>query len=355
MIGKLKRIASKVVGKAVGPMRPRLLRWAYKWPAVGHLYYWLTGSFRRELQAVLYGKRLHLQHLDQQSDEGAKYTLRRNVHRLEKGLIMRPRRSVFARDYIGETVELYVAVTGNGCADDGDRLLRNWAGDVLHQYFEAVGSDPAVDGARGVFQEAIDRLKQPAGTCAPYKRDLTPLRVTWEDMMALAKRRRSCRWYLQKPVERELIDKAIQVALYSPSACNRQPFEFRIFDDPQMIQQVAHLPMGTMGFADYFPCIVALVGRMRAFPYERDRHVIYIDASLSAMAFQFALEVQGLSSCCINWPDIPEREAKAAKLLKLEPDERIVMMISLGYPDPQGMVPYSQKKSLDEIRSYNRL
>jgi nitroreductase len=96
-----------------------------------------------------------------------------------------------------------------------------------------------------------------------------------------------------------------------------------------------------------------LVGRLRAYFDPRDRHVIYIDASLAAMAFQFALEVQGVGSCCINWPDVRDREQKIGQLLGLAPDERVIMLISFGYPDPTGLVPYSQKKSLDELRRYN--
>ena len=56
---------------------------------------------------------------------------------------------------------------------------------------------------------------------------------------------------------------------------------------------------------------------------------------------------------CIR--DSPEREEAAAKLLKLDPDERIVMFISLGYAADTGLVPYSQKLSLEEARSYMRL
>jgi len=155
-------------------------------------------------------------------------------------------------------------------------------------------------------------------------------------------------------VPRELIDNAVRVALCSPSACNRQPFEFRVFDDPQLVKQIAALPMGTEGFSANFPCVVVVVGSMRAFPLEQDRHVPYIDASLAAMAFQFALEAQGLGSCCINWPEIPEREAAMARALDLKPDERVLLLLAFGIPDPDGMVPHSQKKAIDEVRTYNR-
>ena len=55
----------------------------------------------------------------------------------------------------------------------------------------------------------------------------------------------------------------------------------------------------------------------------------------------------------INWPDIEERERAAVALLRLEPDERILMFIAVGYPDPEGLVASSCKKPLDQIRRYN--
>ncbi len=40
-----------------------------------------------------------------------------------------------------------------------------------------------------------------------------------------------------RPVERSKIDRAIAVASQAPSACNRQPFVFRVFDDPELVEK----------------------------------------------------------------------------------------------------------------------
>ena len=113
--------------------------------------------------------------------------------------------------------------------------------------------------------------------------------------------------------------------------------------------------MGTTGFSNGYPCIAIVIGRLRAYPEPRDRHVIYIDASLATMSFLFALETQGIASCCINWPEVHELEVEMIKLLRLEVDERPVMLIALGYPDPTARVPYSQKRPLPEWRSFNHI
>ncbi|MEO1429735.1 MAG: nitroreductase family protein [Cyanobacteria bacterium J06633_8] len=315
------------------------------------LYYSLfSKAFWREFHGVIYGKLKYYKNLKQAKNSD--YLIRRNIHRLEKGLIMKPRRNVFAKEYIEETVKSYeIAVNGKKGKSLIDCELQ-WAHDVLKEYFSVVGSDPKIDRARQKFL-ALESIRSD-GKYIPYKRDLnTSLGVSYEQFLQLSWQRRSVRWYEQKPVPRELIDKAVTAAALSPSACNRQPFEFRVFDEPELIQKVASIPMGTKGFSHNFPAIVVVIGNLNAYFNERDRHVIYIDASLASMSFMYALETLGLSSCPINWPDMEPQESKMASLLNLEPDERVIMLISVGYPDPDGMVPYSQKKSLNQIRRYN--
>ncbi len=317
----------------------------------------LPGAFDREHRAVLAGiKRYHENERGQQVN---RYLLRRNTHRLEKGLLMRPRRDIFALEYIEATLKVFEAATAHRCADapEAEQVEWKWAHDVLTEYFDVTGSHPKIDRLRERFGALSARQASSAPTEPPSKPYLRELDgdppVAYEQMAALARRRRSVRWYLDEPVDRALVDQAILVAAQAPSACNRQPFKFRIYDDPNRVAALAELPMGTAGFGHNIPMILAIVGRLRAYFHPRDRHLIYIDGSLAAMSLMLALETLGLSSCALNWPDIGSREKKMSRLLRLEPDERVVMLLSIGYPDPEGLVAYSQKKTLDQLRSYN--
>lgn len=342
-ISKFRRIANS--------FPERVLPWFARSPFLSSLYYaFISPAFRREHYGVVYGKLKYAEEL--KLAKNSDFLLRRNVHRLEKGLLMRPRRDIFAKEYIEETVKSYkntLLANQNEVTTDSEL---QWAYDVLKQYFSIVGSEPTIDKAKKTFLELAPLVSK--NQCVPYKRNLTgPLPVDYEQFLALSYRRRSVRWYQQKPVPRDLIDKAIKAAALSPSACNRQPFEFRVFDEPELVQKVASIPMGTKGFNHNFPAIIVVVGKLRAYFSERDRHVIYIDASLASMSLMYAFETLGLSSCPINWPDIEEKESQMESLINLEPDERVIMLISVGYPDPDGMVAYSQKKSLEQIRRYN--
>lgn len=318
------------------------------------LYYVLSFlTFNREQFAVLRGRRAYYQNLNKK--RGTRAELRRNTHRLEKGLLMRPSRPIFAKDYITETVEFYQAAINdapdNGVVDESELM---WAQDVLTKYFETVAQgDTVVDKARRQFETLKKQFE--VGEKVPQERGVPTSNVAYDDFLRLSMQRRSVRWFLKKKVPRTLIDQALLAARQAPSACNRLPYEYRIFDDPELVQKVAGLPFGAAGYSHNIPVIIVVVGKLENYFSPRDRHAIYIDASLSAMSFMFALETLGLASSVINWPDFEPLERKMQKTLSLNTEERPLMLLAVGYADPKGKVAYSQKKSLDFIRSYNQI
>lgn len=313
----------------------------------------LDSSFAREQRAFLSGRSRFNSGFGGVCDSSS--ILRRAVHRIEKGLIARPRRSVFATDYILAAVEAYAEKLKDLKATGSAELA--WAHDVFVEYFRVCGEDARVKEASSLFSGlpvvSFSTEDMRSDLRKPYGRGKVSTPIAYDDLLSLAKVRRSVRWFEDRTVPREKLLKAIAVATLSPSACNRQPFTFRIFDKEPMLSNAAGLPPGTRGYEHQFPCVIAVVGHQRYYSLERDRHLIYIDGSLATMSLILALETLGLSSCCINWPDIEERELAAEKTLKLESDERIVMFIAVGYADPEGLIPYSEKRTPEELCRFN--
>ncbi|GGZ15389.1 hypothetical protein GCM10007049_04350 [Echinicola pacifica] len=322
-------------------------------PLLSSFYYSLfSNKFRREQHAVLKGKVDHLRHL--KKEKANIYTLIRNTHRIEKGLLMRPRREVFALDYIKETVEAFCNIW------DGEKFQKDaqfkWFHDVLSEYFVHCGNHSKVKGYQEKFLDKVEGTSHHAQELKsiPYSRILDKnSQVSYENFFGLTRHRRSVRWFLNKSVPRDLIDKALLAAGQAPSACNRQPFEYRIIDDPDLLEKVRSTPMGVKGYEHGIPVMVVVIGNLDAYFDERDRHLIYIDASLANMNFMLALETLGLSSCPINWPDIEELEIKMEQYLGLPKTQRPIMCLALGYPDPDGLVAYSEKRPLEKFRKYN--
>lgn len=313
-------------------------------------------SFNRERFALIKGKARYYKSLNKSGKNNA--LLRRNIHRLEKALIMEPRRAKFALNYIGETIDLYeAALKGdkNCLRVEEEEIL--WSRDVLTRYFESIELDNHTSHLQERFFKAnIGFFNSSPISRVPYMRsESAQHNVSFEDLLQLSKRRRSVRWFKDTQVPREVIDKALLIAIQSPSACNRQPFEYRIFDSPELVQKIVKIPMGTKGFGHNIQTIAVIVGKQDYFFSSRDRHLIYIDASLSAMAFILGLETLGVSSCVLNWPDIEILERKMQKILNLEYHERVIMLLAIGFAREDGGIPFSQKKSLNNIRNYNKI
>ncbi|WP_088331576.1 nitroreductase family protein [Lacimicrobium sp. SS2-24] len=316
-------------------------------PLLSTCYYALFSSqFRREQFSVLKGRvKYEEQHRKQLYTAKSSALLRRNTHRLEKGLIMQPRKPVFAEQYIQETVQAFAEIA---CSEQVCKDELKWATDVLGAYFSTVTLTPKIEQAEVVFRNTG---KVAQNNFVPYK-DAHRMRseISTDDLKALFMQRRSTRWFKPQPVENEKLDTAIEMASLAPSACNRQPFSFFIANDPEKAREVAGFAVGTGGFAHNIPCIVAVVGDLSAYPYEKDRHLIYIDGALASMQFMLALETMGLASCPLNWPDIEMREQLISKRLNLVFEQRVVMLIAVGYAQEEGMIPFSQKKNTSSLR-----
>lgn len=326
----------------------RTLRFIARSRILTSLYFFLTGSFYHEQRSVLSGLAAY-EELEEQR-QAPRHRIIRSVHRIEKGLSMRDRRSVFAESYIQDVVDDLRAAWDPESTSEQFK----WAVDVLKEYFDTVDRTPAIADAESEFDEFLSSIAYTPNGRIPFpRREFDESPVSPDAMKQLAVQRTSTRWFQDRDVPREEIDEALEVAMQSPSACNRQSYEYRLYDDRALIDEISSLAIGASGYSDNIPCLAVIVGKQRAYFNDRDKHVIYIDASLSAMAFQFALETQGLASCCINWPAIPKNERKMEALLDLDSDENVVMLMAIGYPDPDGMIPYSEKKPVESVRSYN--
>lgn len=314
-------------------------------------YFLFSGQFHREHQSVLAGRLAYLKSL-----KDINYTstlLRRNIHRLEKGLIMEPRKATFAEGYIQETVDIYTQCV-NETTYSGHEL--KWAHDVLEAYFSVVSDIQVIASAKADFKQAVTQasaktsIKGNGVSARPYSSESRRLSsMTSDELDCLFKQRRSVRWFENKPVPLSMIEKALDMALQAPSACNRQPFEFYTCIEPSIAAEIAGIPTGTNGFSENVQALIVIMGDLSAYPFERDRHVIYIDSGLVAMQLMLAFESLGLSTCPINWPDIESYEAKLAQRLSLPKHKRPVMMMAVGYAKPSGGIPFSQKKRAAQL------
>jgi len=310
-------------------------------------YSFFDKSFVRENRSVLQGKIMHTSPTaDGKQNE---YKIRRNIHRIEKGLIIPNRKSSFANRYILETVKAFEKEFKK---PGHDPELIEWARDVLSLFFKEVNPE-------GQIAEAFELFKSLSSSehmirRVPHRRTTPSAVVDFEAFMGLCKQRVSTRIYKEKPVPDALLERAFKAALFSPSACNRQPFEFLVYQNPETIDRLVSLPPGITGFEKNIPALVFLIGDLSAYFDERDRHLIYIDGGLVSMSLMLALETLGLSSCVLNWPDVEERESMLENELKLPKHKRCILVMTIGYPDEDGKIPFSAKRDVSQTVKFVR-
>lgn len=96
----------------------------------------------------------------------------RNTHRIEKGLLMRPGKDVFAKNYIEETVNSFKGVWKNH--EDRLNLQLKWFYDVLNKYFTIAGKDEFVQKQKLRFKKIVSLNAEAAPVAqkfVPYYRD----------------------------------------------------------------------------------------------------------------------------------------------------------------------------------------
>ena len=173
------------------------------------------------------------------------------------------------------------------------------------------------------------------------------------DFLELAKRRQSCRNYSDKPIAHETLEKIIEAARLTPSACNSQPWRFVVAESPDVVAQLAKAgqQLGINGFlakAQAFVLVVeeyaVLMPRLRAFI--DSQYFAKGDLGAAAVSVCYAAADLGLGSCIIGLYD---RE-KIAQALNLPLDKRFGALIALGYPEDDTIRAKVRKDMGDVVR-----
>ena len=273
-------------------------------------------------------------------------------HKIEKGLCMPGKKRLFALEVVPKVIQ----------------LLKTW------ETSERSLSDPIYIGAINSlrsYKELISREKlDPNGLITTVTSDFldsrsevsseadTPIRISKAQLDAvvssdefrnLCELRRSFRDFSERPIPDIAIRSAIEVAQLSPSACNRQPCKVYVTQDQALKESVLSHQNGNTGFGHIAPALMVVTSDASHFFGAIERNQPYIDGGLFSMSLLYALQVQGLVSCCLNWCVTPATDKRVHSILSIPDSERIVMCILVGYPVAETVVPKSHRKSTDSI------
>lgn len=190
-------------------------------------------------------------------------------------------------------------------------------------------------------------------------------------------RRRTVRDFANRPVPRALIEECLRAAGSAPSGANQQPWHFVAVSDPEVKRRIrtaaeaeerefyAHRappewlevlrPLGTDAnkpFLEIAPWLIAVfIRRFERLPDGSKRKHYYTDESvgLATGLLMAAIHLAGL----VSLTHTPSPMKFLNEILGRPRDlERPFLLLVVGYPASDAMVPDIRRKSLAEISSF---
>jgi nitroreductase len=158
-----------------------------------------------------------------------------------------------------------------------------------------------------------------------------------EEFLTFIKSRRSIRSFQEKLIPDKEIEMILESGRWAPSASNRQPWEFLVIKNRDMIEKVAKLSVYGK-FIKEASVLIAIIGKTKISPkwYIIDTSLVSINMMLMAWAL-------GIGTCWIGTLD----RDKAKEILKLEIDDYLLTVLPFGYI--KGEIPTRDRKPLKKI------
>jgi nitroreductase len=197
------------------------------------------------------------------------------------------------------------------------------------------------------------------------------------ELLDEARVRRSCRYFSPEPVPREVLELAMEIAHSAPSGANRKPWRFVAIDDPEIKRRIrlaaeeeerknydkrmprewleALEPLGTgpeKPYLEVAPWLVVLfridweiVGGEKLKSY-------YPMESLGIMAGFFLMACQRLGLATLT--HTPSPMGFLRDICRRPANEKPILLIPVGFPAPDCVVPDIPKKPLASALQWNR-
>ena len=144
----------------------------------------------------------------------------------------------------------------------------------------------------------------------------------------------SVRLYADKPITSEQVSAILHAAMSAPSGVNRQPWEFVVVDEPELLAQLADaLPYAKM--TAHAPIAIVICGNKERFLDGIDGNLWEQDLSASSENILLAAHAIGLGGVWTCIYPHEERIAPVRSILNLPENLVPFNLIPIGYPEKQ--------------------
>ncbi|HIC96393.1 TPA: nitroreductase family protein [Candidatus Bipolaricaulota bacterium] len=150
-----------------------------------------------------------------------------------------------------------------------------------------------------------------------------------EEFLDLIKGRRTVREFTPEPVDEQDLEKIMEAGRWAPSGKNTQPWGFILVKSREKREALAALSHQGELIRSAPVCLAVLLDHDRG--YDRDKDMQGIGACVENMLL--AAHALGLGACWIG--GIAGAKEEAAKVLELEENEELLLLLLIGHPAPR--------------------
>jgi len=161
--------------------------------------------------------------------------------------------------------------------------------------------------------------------------------------------RHSIRNFKNISLKKSDINRALDIARKSPSACNRQMVKVYNIINDDLKSYVIKKGQGFSGFDLKGINIFIVTFDLNSHYFIGERNQGWFNSGLFSMNFINALHSLGIGSCFIQFGNSSKDEQHFKSTLNIPNNERIAVIIAAGYYDEISVIPYSTRKEITDI------
>lgn len=163
--------------------------------------------------------------------------------------------------------------------------------------------------------------------------------------------RKSVRDFAESEVEYDLIVDSVELAIKSPSVCNRQGTKIYVVKNKVKIKKALDIQGGFNGYR-IPPCLLLITEDIQTFIDVTERNQGYIDGGLFSMSLLYALEHNNLAACALNTMFNERKTIKTKELLNIPENENLIMYVAVGNFKEHYNVPLSVRKRKESVMKF---
>lgn len=283
------------------------------------------------------------------------YTLLRENHVIEKGMSMKNVRRGFGKQKVSKLISrlsLYCDRYGNI-----DRTFLKYPLCTIASYIKFQKNDNIdVKDIENSFEElcqkagfAESELNIVSGVSLHNSMELQ--NAAKGDFGSLLYSRHSIRYFKDELPQKQTIEKALQLAARTPSACNRQAWHTHVYFGDEA-HELLKMQGGCNGFAEDIPCCIVVTSDMKGFlsyePYQ-----CYVDGGLYAQNLINSLNYVGFGTIPLSCGFYTYRLRRIQKRFGIADNEAMVVIIGFGYMCDKMRIAESTRKAISVTNTYH--